>query len=98
MKLLASFTWRSFLTHSWWLFLAARCRALCPDGFKKKRETKATRFKSLSYLCNEDNYEEMNCSPTKMELLFLRGRPQFLIFLKVSVTKVGGTQSILPTG
>lgn len=48
--------------HSWWLFLAARCKALCPKWIKKKFffERKSTHFKSLSYLCNEGNYEEIN--------------------------------------
>lgn len=34
---------------------------------------------SISYLCNEDNREEINSSPTKTGLLFLRVRPQLLM-------------------
>lgn len=63
--------------HSWWPFLAARCKALCPNGFKKKMGKKGHTF-YISYLCNENNYEETNCSTTKVGLL-LSVRPQFLI-------------------
>lgn len=68
--------------HSWWLFLAARCKALCPKWRIKRKfflEKKVTHFKSLSNLCKEDNYEEINWSPTKTGLLLSRGRPQLLI-------------------